>query len=174
MEKHEFILELLKVVAPAIVSLGALFVSVYTLRLTKEWKKKELDEKEIDRQFQIKRLVSERAMTVLSDTLHQVHQINHGLNMYASASEIEKAAIWENVARIREYWEKNLLFLPTELRKEVMLLTFLSTASFAGQEVDKVAMSEAFRKVADVFGRIEGVYKKLDPYNLLNEPTSKP
>ncbi len=163
----EFFTEILKAfekMLPFFVGFG---LPIYTLRYTRKLKELEIADREKDRSFQIEKIISEESIKIMAKSYHLAHMINRALNSFGGASDEIKKKIYEDVVEAREYWEKNLFYLPEDLRKLIIPFTNMTFASFNGSEAGYRAQSIAFEKITEIFTNIDKSFAKImKKYNL--------
>lgn len=161
----ELILDLLGGLMPWVISLFSLWYMPWHARKLKD---RELADSEENRKFQLEKVISEKAVTVMTKSYHFVHRSNRGLTFYGKADESMKEKILEDVWSAREYWEENLFYLPKAIRSKVIPMTNFIDASFGpwGQQVTP----QAFVKISEMFSSLEDAFASLmEEYNLFDK-----
>lgn len=147
-----------------------IILPIYTLRHTRKLKELELSDNEKNRNFQLEKMISEESLKVMAVSYHLVHKINRGLNFFNSVDEEGKKAIYQEVKDAREYWEKNLFYLPVESRRLIIPFTNMTFSSFNDPKTGFMAQNKAFEKVTELFTSIEKSFAKImEKYNLFDK-----
>ncbi|NOY89305.1 MAG: hypothetical protein GXO93_07955 [FCB group bacterium] len=159
-------IKILEGILPYLIGVG---LPIYTLKHTRKMKELEIAEHEKDRNFQIEKNISEEAIKIMAESYHLAHKINRGLNSFNNVDEETKEKIYKEVVNAREYWEKNLFYLPESSRRLIISLTNMTFASFNGSQSDFVAQSKAFEKVSKLFTNIEMSFEVImKKYNIFD------
>lgn len=157
----------LSLIVPWIISI---ILPVYTLRHSRMIKEIEILDRKKDREFQLEKSISEKAIEVMAESYHLTHKINRGLNEFGSVDDKTKEIIFEEVKKAREYWEKNLFYLPEDSRRLIIPLTNMSFASFTASQMAFDLQTKAFDKVSEMFRNIENSFAAImRKYNLFDQ-----
>ncbi len=159
----------LQIVPPVLGAAVAVLVPLIMFKFSKRLKEMEARDRERDREFEVSKVVTTKAVEVLAESYHITHRINYALNVYHSAHEEAKKSIESDLTDARKYWEKNMFYLPETIRNRIIRFTNYSFASLTEGEIGARASLEAFDEVSDMFKTIEGAFRPfMKKYNLLD------
>ena len=155
MDSSQFWLLMVQVVVTAAV---AVLVPVVTFRFSKRLKEMEARGREEDREFEVTKVVTTKAIEVLAESYHITHRINYALNVYHGAHDAGKKSIESDLTDATKYWEKNLFYLPEAIRERITPFTHMTYASMTDGRTGELAFDKALDEVHDMFIKIKAAF----------------
>ncbi|GEM_PF-5833148 len=146
-----------------IVSLGvmaavAIVVPLITFKYNKQLK-----------EFEFSKLISQKALEVMAESYHRVHVINRSLGPHGDLDPSARNDLHKSIDDARIYWERNLFYLPENIRKEIIPLTNLASTSISSTQSEEVFFDKALDKIVDMFGNIETAFAEImKRYNVID------
>lgn len=170
MDSSQFWLLMMQVVVTAAV---AVLVPVVTFRFSKRLKEMEVRSRVKDREFELTKIVSTKAIDALAQSYYWLQRINFITQVYSSSNAGSRKEMVKEFMEATSTIEKNQFYLPDNIRDRVLVLVNLSLKAMESGSQDDSALEKAFDEVMQMS---EGIKDSFAPfmrrYNLLNREHS--